>query len=175
MRIASIIESIVDGPGYRLSVFFSGCKLHCPQCHNKHLWDPASGTEMTVDEVINEVKKHRQISGVSVLGGEPLNQSYEVAKLCKAIKKILGHHIILYSGYKYEEILAGAEPYGMEVLPYVDILIDGRYDHSKRDISENNIFRGSTNQRIIDVQRSLNENRICVCSYDVYGNLKQVV
>jgi len=171
MRIASIIESIVDGPDIRANIFLQGCSLRCPNCHNMEIWDEKGGTEKTVNEVIEEIKRMRGVSATTIMGGEPLNQSYEVAELCKAIKKTLGHHIILYSGYKYEEIIAGVEPYGKDVLPYVDILIDGRYEHNKRDISSNNIFRGSKNQRIIDTQKSLIQNRIVECTFDCYGNL----
>lgn len=174
MRIAAIVESIVDGPGFRASIFFQGCRLNCYNCHNKELWDFNGGFERTVEEVIEELRSYRFLDGISILGGEAMHQSLELAELCQAIKETYGYHIMLFSGYKYEEILSGIEPYGAVVLPFIDILVDGRYDDTKRDISEKNIYRGSTNQRIIDVKKSLKENRTCIYDYDNYGKLKIV-
>lgn len=148
MNIAALQTcSIENGPGCRISLFVSGCRRHCPGCHNEEAWDFNYGTPYT-DEIFSNIinwLNMPQYAGLSILGGEPMEPENEpdLIQLCKAIRRQCppDKSIILYSGYTYEEIK------DRELLKYVDVLIDGPYIKEMRDISLP--FRGSNNQRII--------------------------
>ena len=136
---------IADGPGVRVSIFFQGCDFHCKNCFNPETWSWNCGEEFN-DEVIDKI-----------LGGEPMhpNNIMGTLKLAKAFKTRYPQKTIwAWSGYKYEDIL---KP---EVLKYLDVLVDGQYIDSKRDPRLK--WCGSTNQRVIDVAKSLKENKIVI-------------
>lgn len=137
----------VDGPGLRTSIYFAGCTHHCPECHNRQTWDPAGGDEMTIDAIIDYVDE--QDFNVTFSGGDPLMQIDALLVLAKRIKDS-GRNIWCYTGYTIEEILADKSL--RRILEYIDVLVDGRFDAATRDISL--LFRGSANQRLIDVKRS---------------------
>ncbi len=150
---------IADGPGVRVSIFFQGCDFHCKNCFNPETWSWDCGEEFN-DEVIDKIldlAKFDYITGLSILGGEPMhpNNIMGTLKLAKAFKTIYPQKTIwAWSGYKYEDIL---KP---EVLKYLDVLVDGQYIDSKRDPRLK--WCGSTNQRVIDVAKSLKENKIVI-------------
>lgn len=150
---------IADGPGVRVSIFFQGCDFHCKNCFNPETWSWDCGEEFN-DEVIDKIldlAKFDYITGLSILGGEPMhpNNIMGTLKLAKAFKTRYSQKTIwAWSGYKYEDIL---KP---EVLKYLDVLVDGQYIDSKRDPRLK--WCGSTNQRVIDVFKSLKENKIVI-------------
>ncbi len=162
IRIAGIIkESIVDGPGIRMVVFAQGCKHRCPGCHNPETHSFDGGTLVTVDSIIDQAKKNPLLDGITFSGGEPFEQAEAFAVLAKEAKK-LNLNIVTYTGYTYEYIVENFLNFsGWEaLLNETDILVDGRYEEDKRNLLLK--FRGSENQRIIDIKRTKSENRIVV-------------
>lgn len=150
LRIAGIeLDSIVDGPGIRAVVFCQGCLRNCRGCHNPETWDINGGTEMCVEEVEKAIKSNPLCKGVTYSGGEPFLQAKE---LCELTRKLSGYEIAVYSGFTFDELLRGtAEQW--ELLSLIDVLIDGPYEESKRTLELS--FRGSGNQRILNVPESL--------------------
>jgi anaerobic ribonucleoside-triphosphate reductase activating protein len=148
MRVLDIVEGTsVDGPGLRTSVYFSGCPHKCAGCHNPESWDIAKGKEMSIDTIIKIIAEND--FNVTFSGGDPLMQIENLAILAKRIKEELNKNIWCFTGYTWEQITANAQ--FSELLDYVDVIVDGRYEKEKRDISL--LFRGSSNQRIIDVKK----------------------
>ena len=149
---------ISNGPGVRVSIFFQGCHFHCPGCFNPETWDFDGGKEFN-DEVINHILdlcNNEVISGLSILGGEPLNpKNIEGStKLAKLFKEKYPHKTIwLWSGYLFDEYI-----YDKEIVNYVDVIIDGRFH-----IEESSPllkYKGSANQRVIDVKKSIKNKAI---------------
>lgn len=149
-------DSIVDGPGIRYAIFTQGCYHNCKGCHNIKSHDINGGFEKEVSEILKEIDENSLLDGITLSGGEPLLQPIPLIELCKEIKK-RNLTIILYSGYKYEEILTLGHN-ELELLKMCDILIDGKFVYEKRSLSL--LYRGSSNQRIIDVKQSLLENKV---------------
>ena len=148
MKIIKIIDGTsVDGPGLRTSIYFSGCSHHCPGCQNPQTWDINAGNDTDIDDVLKTVIDND--FDVTFSGGDPLFQVEEATELAKRIKHI-GKNIWCYTGYTYEHILADSRL--SQILPFIDVLVDGRFDINLRDISLR--FRGSANQRLIDVHKS---------------------
>ena len=148
MRVIDIIDgTTVDGPGFRTSIYFAGCLHHCEGCHNPQSWDMEAGKEMSIDEILTVVDRNDM--DVSLSGGDPMYQSGELVELCRKIKS-KGLSIWLYTGFLYEELLK--MPLQSAVLEYIDVVVDGPFILDKRDTSL--LFRGSSNQRIIDVKAS---------------------
>lgn len=146
MRILSVVEeSVVDGPGVRTVIFTAGCPHHCKGCHNPSSWNPAGGEEIEVDEIVRRIKLSGW-DGVTISGGEPFLQSAELAKLVMACKS-LGKNVWVYTGYTMEQLVAMHDEAVQTVLDYADVLVDGRFEQSLRDMGLR--FRGSSNQRII--------------------------
>lgn len=155
LRILDIVEGTsVDGTGLRTSIYFAGCGNRCEGCHNPQSWDPDGGREACIDEILEMVK--RAGMNVTFSGGDPLFRPEEVTELARRIKSETGMTIWCYTGYTFEEV--AADPLRSGILEYVDVLVDGRYEAGRRDTSLR--FRGSGNQRIIDVGRSRSEGRI---------------
>lgn len=150
MRVAGIIpESLVDGPGLRLTVFVQGCPHQCKDCHNPETWNPNDGKDMTVKDLLKIIKKKAtQIQGLTLSGGEPFLQAEELAVLAREAKK-LGLDIVTYTGFRYEDLLAAGLPGSQELLEVTDILIDGPFEVEHKDLGL--AFRGSSNQRMIDL------------------------
>lgn len=160
LRLAGIVrESVVDGPGIRFVIFAQGCKHGCENCHNIETWDPERGYETTVDELINQIKATKLIKGVTISGGEPFLQAESFAVLGQKIKE-LGFDIVTYTGYTFEDLInqCDKEPSVKALLEVTDILVDGPYIDEQRDISLP--FRGSANQRIINVPKSLTHGMV---------------
>lgn len=155
LRISGIIaESIVDGPGIRFVIFTQGCFHHCKGCHNPHTFDINGGTLMDTDDLITKIKENPLLKGVTFSGGEPFLQAgalYEIAKECHS----LGLDVISYTGYTFEELVAGFEehPEWKSLLENIDILIDGPFIEEKKSLML--LFRGSSNQRILNARKSL--------------------
>lgn len=154
IRIAGIVrESIVDGPGIRFVIFCQGCPHHCQGCHNKVTHDFDGGYECETDKLLKAIDENPLLDGVTFSGGEPACQPEGFLTLAKAIKK-RNLHIMMYSGYTFEELqnLAEENEALYQLLEYVDILVDGRYEAIERDLTLS--FRGSRNQRIIDMKEA---------------------
>ena len=127
------------GPGKRLLLFTQGCSLHCKGCVNKHLWQFGVGANITVEEVLELCQ---DVEGITLHGGEPLDQSEGVLEIVKALKSV-GKTVILFTGYQYKELSKSSQKRAWELS---DLVISGRYVESKRNIYLQ--FRGSTNQRV---------------------------
>ena len=149
---------IADGPGVRVSIFMQGCSFHCKNCFNSETWDFNGGQEFN-DETINKVIdlcKQNYIHGLSILGGEPMHPSNieGTTKLAKAFKaKYPEKDLWIWSGFLFDKDLKGKE-----VLKYTDVLVDGRYQDELRNPSLK--WKGSSNQRVIDVQKSIKQNEV---------------
>ena len=149
---------ISNGPGVRVSIFFQGCHFHCPGCFNQETWDFNGGKEFN-DEVINHIldlSKNDVISGLSILGGEPLNPkniegSTKLAKVFK--EKYPSKTIWLWSGYLFDEYTKDKE-----IVNYLDVIVDGQF---KIDLSSPLLhYKGSSNQRVIDVKKTIKNKKI---------------
>ncbi len=157
LNLAGIIkESIVDGPGLRTVLFGQGCPHHCKGCHNPETWEFGCGTDISEEEIIEIVKSSRLSRGVTFSGGEPFAQAIGFAKLAQMLKEA-GYEVATYSGYTYEQLICGTKEQ-QELLKNIDILIDGPFRLEERTLEV--AFRGSRNQRIIDVQASLEAERV---------------
>lgn len=162
IRLAGVVrESIVDGPGIRFVVFCQGCPHHCENCHNKETHNFMGGFECEISKIINAIDENPLLTGVTFSGGEPICQPEGFLELAKAVKE-RNLNIITYSGYTYEQILHMSEKNSSikELLSYIDILIDGQYDEAQRDLTL--MFRGSRNQRVIDVRETLKKGEIVI-------------
>lgn len=162
IRIAGIIkESIVDGPGIRMVVFAQGCRHKCPGCHNPETHPFNGGELVTVDSIVEQAKRNPLLDGITFSGGDPFEQAEAFAVLAREAKK-LNLNIMTYTGYTYEFLAENASKHaGWDaLLNESDILVDGRYEESKRNLLLK--FRGSENQRIIDLKRTRAENRVVV-------------
>ena len=157
---------IANGPGVRISLFVSGCTHHCPGCFNQVAWDFDYGqpfTQQTIDEIL-ELLKPGYIRGLTLLGGEPFepeNQGAIVELLRQIKEKYPQKSIWAFSGYLFEHILSGKLgdwAITREYLGYLDVLVDGPFVEAKKNLSLR--FRGSENQRIIDVPASLAQNKV---------------
>ena len=152
LNLSGIVgDSIVDGPGIRTTIFCQGCPHHCPGCHNPETWDFGCGTEVPVEAVVEMVKANPLCRGVTFSGGEPFAQAGEFAKLGRLLKAA-GYEVASYSGYTFEQLLQGTAEQ-RELLETVDVLIDGPFVQAERSLELN--FRGSRNQRILNVKASL--------------------
>ena len=146
-----VTDSIVDGPGIRTTVFCQGCPHRCPGCHNPDTWEFGCGTQMPVEEIFRIIRENPLCKGVTFSGGEPFAQAEGFAKLGKLLKQA-GYEVAAYSGYTFEQLLSGT-PAQKELLEILDILIDGPFLQAEKSLELS--FRGSRNQRILDVPRSL--------------------
>lgn len=153
LRVAgTVAESIVDGPGLRYTVFVQGCPHGCPGCHNPQTHDFAGGTEMTVQALLDDIARFPHLGGITLSGGEPFCQAAALAALAAALRE-KGKHLMAYSGYTFEELLALPDPAVRALLEQLDLLVDGRFVLAERSVELR--FRGSANQRVLDVPASL--------------------
>ncbi len=159
MRYGQIRKyDISNGVGIRSSIFVTGCTHACPNCFNEEYQDFHAGelwTDIQTQEVI-EYLKDPQVAGLTLLGGEPFQNTKEMIDIVQEIKKEIQKPIWVYSGYTWEELISN--PLQLELLKECDILVDGRFQEELKDLMLR--FRGSSNQRIIDIQKSLQENRV---------------
>ncbi|MBE6081070.1 MAG: anaerobic ribonucleoside-triphosphate reductase activating protein [Tissierellaceae bacterium] len=155
LRIAGIIkESIVDGPGIRLVVFSQGCKHNCKGCHNPETHSFTGGRLINIEDILEMVKDNPLLDGITFSGGEPLEQAENFAALGERIKE-MGLNVITYTGYTYEKIIESFHdrPGWERLMKCTDILIDGPFEIDKKSLMLK--FRGSSNQRIIDMKASI--------------------
>ena len=156
INIAGIIgDSIVDGPGIRVTIFAQGCPRRCEGCHNPQSHPFGTGTDMTVQQLYDEVKHNPLAKGVTFSGGEPFSQAEGFAELAAMLKND-GYEVASYSGYTFEELSDGTDAQ-KSLLKSLDVLVDGEFVLSKRNLDLR--FRGSENQRIIDVPASLSSGK----------------
>lgn len=159
---------VANGVGVRVSIFVSGCKHACKNCFNQELWNFKYGQEFTQKEIEKIIKEmdHPYIAGLTLLGGEPLelvNQQGLLPLVKKVKEKFPDKNIWCYTGFTFETDVLDKMckqwdwPETKELLTYIDVLVDGKFEEDKKDL--NLKFRGSSNQRIIDVQKSLKENK----------------
>ena len=144
-------ESIVDGPGFRYVLFVQGCPHHCHGCHNPESWAFDAGYDMTVNEIFEDICGRPWLRGVTFSGGEPFEQVPALLDLAKNIKGA-GLTLMSYSGYTLEELEARHDKATDELLEMLDILVDGRYDETLRNLTL--VYCGSENQRVIDMKKT---------------------
>lgn len=158
VRLAGNIQSdsIVDGDGIRTVVWFQGCPHHCRECHNPETWNPNGGMEIELEEVKEQLKNLKYQTGITLSGGDPFFQPIEALEIAKYAHSI-DLNVWCYTGYTYEEIMANDDD-KKKLLENVDVLVDGRFEIDKKSLACK--FRGSTNQRIIDVKKSLKAGEI---------------
>ena len=154
IRIAGLVpESFVDGDGIRFAIFMQGCQRNCEGCHNPETHDLNGGRLIDTSEIISAIKKNPLLDGITLTGGEPLLQIDAADELARAAKNF-GMTVWCYTGYTFENLPPEAEP----LLENVDVLIDGEFIESQRDLELQ--FCGSSNQRIIDVKKTLEQKKI---------------
>ena len=146
-----VSDSIVDGPGIRTTIFSQGCPHHCKGCHNPETWEFGCGTTLPVETIVDIVRENPLCRGVTFSGGEPFAQAAEFAQLAVLLKE-KGYEVASYSGYTFEALLNGTDDQKL-LLGTIDILIDGPFLLAEKSLEI--AFRGSRNQRILDVQKSL--------------------
>lgn len=151
---------MVDGPGFRTSVYAAGCPNHCPGCHNPQSWDIANGQPMSTEEILRIILDD-SFADVTFSGGDPMYQAEGFTELAQAIKAQSNKSIWCYTGYTYEQLLE--MPAQRQLLQYIDVLVDGRFVQELQD--ESLRFRGSSNQRIIDVPKSLQQGKVVFSEY----------
>lgn len=166
IKIASVInDSIVDGPGIRMTVFFQGCNHQCVGCFNKETWDFNGGHYCDVEDIYKVAMKSPLLDGITLSGGDPFYQIKGALELVKLFENT-NLNIMAYTGFTYEELLEISKNNGdlQAFLPKIDILVDGRFDINKKDIGLR--YRGSSNQRIINVKESLKQNKVILYNFD---------
>ncbi len=150
-------DSIVDGPGIRLTIFTQGCPHHCPGCHNPQTHDPNGGFWGDTDDILAAMAENPLLDGITLSGGEPFLQPVPCLELAKGAHH-LGLTVWAYTGYTWEALLAENNPDRVAFLQEIDILIDGPFLQEERSLELR--FKGSRNQRTIDVKKSLEAGRI---------------
>lgn len=157
---------VANGKGVRVSIFVSGCNRHCPGCHNREAWDFNYGKEFNnecIEKIMNELN-HPYVQGLTLLGGEPMeiqNQRGLLPLVKKVKEKFPNKNIWCYTGYTFDKDIMNMckqHEETKELMSYIDVMVDGEFIQNKKDL--NLKFRGSSNQRIIDVKKSMNENKI---------------
>ena len=154
----TVCESLVDGPGLRYVVFVQGCPHRCEGCHNPETHSFSGGKSVEIEQLFSECMEDPLHKGVTFSGGEPFCQAEGLYALALMFKE-RGMHIMCYSGWTFEELLAKSktEEYVGKLLSVIDILVDGRFILEERSLALS--FRGSKNQRLVDVPKSLSENK----------------
>lgn len=158
LSILNIVEdTTVDGPGFRTAIYCAGCPNACPGCHNPESWNIHNGKMMETDEILAYILED-EFANVTFSGGDPMFQADGFAELAQKIKANSSKNIWCYTGFRYENLLKCPEQ--ADLLRWVDVLVDGRFMEALKD--SDLLFRGSSNQRLIDVQQSLMKGKICL-------------
>lgn len=158
IRIAGLVsESFVDGDGIRFAIFMQGCQRNCAGCHNPETHALDGGRLIDTQEIISEIKKNPLLDGITLTGGEPFLQINAADELAAAAKN-LGLNVWCYTGFTFENLPDNAD----KLLKNIDVLIDGEFIESQRDLELQ--FRGSCNQRIIDIKKTRALNKIVLWS-----------
>lgn len=154
LNVLDIVEGTsVDGPGLRTSIYLAGCRHRCPGCHNPESWAMDGGRPVSIESLIETVREND--FNVTLSGGDPLYHPAGVAELCRRIKEEAGKTVWCYTGFTWEEIIADETL--RRTLRHIDVVVEGRFVETLRNTSLR--FRGSSNQRIIDVRASLQSGR----------------
>lgn len=165
LSILAIIEdTTVDGPGFRTAVYAAGCPNRCPGCHNPESWDIRNGHALSTEEIVEKILAD-DFADVTFSGGDPMYQPEGFTELARAIKAKSHKTIWCYTGYVYETLCK--QPAQAALLPYLDVLVDGPFEQSRRD--ERLLFRGSSNQRLIDVPASLRAGKVVLWKSDDFS------
>lgn len=165
LRIAGTVgDSIVDGPGFRFSVFTQGCPHGCPGCHNPQTHDFSGGKVVSTDEILEKVFSDPLLDGVTFSGGEPFCQAKALAEMGRAVRE-KGLNVIVYTGYLWEYLLEHSDENNgyRELIDAADYIVDGRFEQDKKSLALH--FRGSSNQRVIDVKESLKQDRVVIAEW----------
>ena len=163
LRILDIVEdTMVDGPGFRTSIYCAGCRHQCKGCHNPQSWDFNQGREMTVEEIMRIIMADPYTRGVTFSGGDPMYQAARFAELARQIHRRTQKDVWCYTGFTFESLIQQDQ---RELLAEVDVLVDGPFVESLHD--PDLLFRGSSNQRLIDVQASLYSGETVLWKPDV--------
>ena len=172
IRIASDIteESIVDGPGFRTVIWTQGCSHRCEGCHNPHTHDFNGGQLVDCNDLVEDIMKRSRFANVTFSGGDPFEQPEACAYIARKLKE-QGFRIWAYSGYTFEEIIKDNNK--AEFLRQVDVLVDGRFEIGKRTLEPQYRFRGSKNQKIIDVGLSLALGK--TVEHELYVNITSIM
>lgn len=152
MRIVE--DTTVDGPGWRSSVYCAGCRHACPGCHNQETWSFSAGESTSVEAIFDRLAQTE--GNITFSGGDPMYQAEAFTELARRITTELHRTVWCYTGFLYEEVLA--DPVMSKMLPYLEVLVDGPFIEAERNLDL--MFRGSNNQRLIDVQASLKAGRV---------------
>ena len=163
IRIAGTInDSVVDGDGYRFTVFTQGCPHHCPGCHNPKTWPEDGGYLVDTEEILMTIRANPLLAGVTFSGGEPFNQPVPLTHLAQEVRA-LGLDVWCYTGYVLDLLLEMNDPDVDALLDEIDVLVDGPFVLAERDLTLR--FRGSRNQRVIDMKATRERGEI-VLKYD---------
>lgn len=158
LRISGCVnDSIVDGPGLRFTLFTQGCPHNCPGCHNPQTHDFKGGYNASIKKIFAQIKANPLLSGVTFSGGEPFMQAKTLVPLAKMIKEA-GLELACYTGFVFEQLASDQVKGARELLNYIDVLIDGKFVLSQRSLDL--AFKGSKNQRTINVSQSLKEGKV---------------
>ena len=158
-------DSIVDGPGIRLAVFTQGCIHNCEGGHNPESHDPNGGKLIDTDRIIKFASENPLYDGVTLTGGDPFYQPVPCAVIAEGVKK-LGLNVWTFTGYTWEQIMNSGNEDFMRLLKASDVLVDGRFEKDKRSLELK--FKGSTNQRTIDVKASLEKGEVVLWEEKTY-------
>ena len=173
IRLAADLQSdsIVDGPGLRTVIWTQGCAHHCKECQNPQTWDFNGGGLVPIDAVLEAIDELECQTGITFSGGDPMYQPESCNKIAKYCKD-KGYNIWVYTGFTYEELIkmSKTKPIYKEFLSNIDVLVDGRFVIAERDLSL--LFRGSRNQRLIDVPKTLSSNKIVLFDEYAYNEQK---
>jgi len=155
VQLAGVVnESVSDGPGMRITLFFQGCAHHCPGCHNPHTWDFQGGYSVEVGQLLADLPDTPLIRGVTLSGGDPFYQPKAAAQIAREMKS-RGKDVWTYTGFTWEELIAEADPDRLALLKVSDVLVDGPFIREQAEL--NLPFRDSANQRMIRVKESLKD------------------
>ena len=156
ISILDIVEdTTVDGPGFRTTIYCAGCPNRCPGCHNPQSWDITNGNEVDIEDILKVILSD-PFADVTFSGGDPMFQPVGFTALAKAVKERSGKNIWCCTGYLFEDLLGNVQQ--RELLNYIDVLVDGRFVEVLKD--ETLRFRGSSNQRVINVSESLKRGSV---------------
>lgn len=158
-------DSIVDGPGLRFAVFVQGCKHNCKGCHNPESHDINGGDVYSVEDIKDMISANPLLDGVTLSGGEPFLQAKALVNIARFAHS-KGLNVMTYTGFLYENLIGGADSDNgwRELLDETDWLVDGKFELDKRSIELN--FKGSSNQRIIDVKKSMEAGTVVLSEYN---------
>lgn len=158
VQVAGIVnESVTDGPGFRTTIFFQGCRHHCAGCHNPQTWAFDGGNSLEIEDLISQIPYSPLIKGITLTGGDPFFQPQAASALARDCKK-RGKDVWAYTGFTWEQLLGQGDVDMLDLLKACDVLVDGPFVRSL--ISFDLPFRGSSNQRLILVQESLKRGSV---------------